>query len=60
VPIGAGDVRDVLVRVALAHGELKDLLGRLNHRDVEWDRLAQASHALTRATHLLEGESLIG
>ena len=59
-PGGPGDVKDVLLQVAQAGGQLNDLLGRLDLRDVEWDRLAQASHALTRATHLLEGNSRIG
>jgi len=55
-----GDVKDVIVRVVRAHGELKDLLGRIDLHHVEWDRLVQASRALTRATHLLEGRHRIG
>jgi len=58
--IEPGDVHDVLARVMQAHGELAELIGRLDLRHVEWDRLAEASRALTRATHLLEGDSRIG
>ena len=59
-PVGSGDVTDVLAQVAHARGHLDDLLARLDLRAVEWDRLAQASSALTRATYLLEGNSRIG
>ena len=59
-PVGSSDVTDVLAQVAQARGELDDLLAGLDLRAVEWDRLAQASNALTRATHLLEGSPRIG
>ena len=59
-PVGPGDVKDVLAQVVQARSELNDLLGRLDLRDIEWDRLARASNALTSATHLLEGDSRIG
>ena len=60
LPVGPGDVKDVLIRVVQAHGELTDLLGRFDLHDVERDRLTQASRALTQATHLLEGDTRIG
>jgi predicted signal transduction protein with EAL and GGDEF domain len=59
-PIEPSDVKDVLVRVLQAQGQLHDLLGRLNLQDPAWNRLTEASRALTRATHLLEGQSRIG
>jgi diguanylate cyclase (GGDEF)-like protein len=59
-PVGRADVKDLLGRVAQAHRELSDLLDRLDLRDVDWDRLAQARRDLTRAVHLLEGNSRIG
>jgi diguanylate cyclase (GGDEF)-like protein/PAS domain S-box-containing protein len=59
-PIEPSDVKDVLVRVLQAQGQLHDLLGRLNLQDPVWNRLTEASRALTRATHLLEGQSRIG
>lgn len=59
-PVSPGEVKDVLVRVVQAHGELTDLLGRVDPCDVEWNRLAQASHSLRQAIHLLEGNSRIG
>jgi hypothetical protein len=59
-PIELSDVEEVLVRIDEAQQELVDVLHRVELRDVEWDRLAQASRALRRATHLLEGNSRIG
>ena len=59
-PVEASDVKDLRVRVVHARRQLDDLLGRLDLRDVAWDRLAEASHALTRASRLLEGDSRIG
>ena len=59
-PLGPGNVKDVLVRVVQAHDALNNVLDRLDLRDAEWNRLTHASHALARATHLLEGDSRIG
>ncbi|HEV3225824.1 MAG TPA: GGDEF domain-containing protein, partial [Acidimicrobiales bacterium] len=59
-PVASADVNEILSGVVQVRGRLDDLLGRLDVGGREWDRLAQASHALRRAAHLLEGNVRIG